>query len=99
MSEAMINQAAWQHAPGHPLRTGVADLPQLATNEIRIRNAAIAINPSTGSCRKSLCCSRRAHIRPRSPGKGRGQGLEMLQPALEVLKAGVSAAKVVVTLA
>ncbi len=45
MSEAMINQAAWQHAPGHPLRTGVADLPQLATNEIRIRNAAIAINP------------------------------------------------------
>jgi len=45
MSEAMINQAAWQHAPGHPLRICVADLPQLATNEIRIRNAAIAINP------------------------------------------------------
>ncbi|WP_421937363.1 zinc-binding alcohol dehydrogenase family protein [Phenylobacterium sp.] len=45
MSEAMINQAAWQCAPGHPLRIGVADLPQLATSEIRIRNAAIAINP------------------------------------------------------
>ena len=45
MSETMTNQAAWQGAPGHPLRIGVADLPQLAANEIRIRNAAIAINP------------------------------------------------------
>ena len=41
----MINQAAWQCAPGHPLRIGVADLPELAANEILIRNAAIAINP------------------------------------------------------
>ena len=45
MSEAMINQAAWQHAPGHPLRICVSDLPPPAADEIRIRNAAIAINP------------------------------------------------------
>ena len=45
MSEAMTNQAAWQCAPGHPLRIGVADPPELAANEICIRNAAIAINP------------------------------------------------------
>jgi hypothetical protein len=32
------------------------------------------------------------------PAKVVGQGLEMLQPALEALKAGASAAKVVVTL-
>ena len=41
----MINQAALQCATGHPLRIGVADLPELAANEILIRNAAIAINP------------------------------------------------------
>lgn len=45
MGGTVINQAAWQCAPGHPLRIGVADLPELAANEIRVRNAAIAINP------------------------------------------------------
>lgn len=45
MTETMTNQAAWQRAPGQPLRIGAADLPQLAANEILIRNAAIAINP------------------------------------------------------
>ena len=44
MTDAM-SQAAWQHAPGHPLQIGAIDMPQLAANEIRIRNAAIAINP------------------------------------------------------
>lgn len=45
MTGTMTNQAAWQHAPGQPLRLGVADLPQPAANQILIRNAAIAINP------------------------------------------------------
>lgn len=45
MTETMTNQAAWQHAPGQPLRIGAADLPQLTENQILIRNAAIAINP------------------------------------------------------
>ncbi|MGK2911507.1 MAG: zinc-binding alcohol dehydrogenase family protein [Sphingobium sp.] len=45
MTGTIMNQAAWQHAPGQPLRIDVADLPQLTTNEILIRNAAIAINP------------------------------------------------------
>ncbi len=45
MGGTVINQAAWQCAPGHPLRIGVSDLPQPAANEILIRNAAIAINP------------------------------------------------------
>ncbi|EFL9456831.1 oxidoreductase, partial [Klebsiella pneumoniae] len=35
---------------------------------------------------------------PAPPAKIVGQGLEMLQAALEALKAGVSAAKIVVTL-
>ncbi len=45
MTDAMSDQAAWQHATGHPLQIGATDRPQLAANEIRIRNAAIAINP------------------------------------------------------
>lgn len=45
MIEGITDRAAWQHAPGHPLQICAADLPQLAANEIRIRNAAIAINP------------------------------------------------------
>ena len=45
MGGTVINQAAWQCAPGHPLRIGVAEPPELAAHEIRIRNAAIAINP------------------------------------------------------
>jgi NADPH:quinone reductase-like Zn-dependent oxidoreductase len=45
MTDTMTNQAAWQHAPGQPLRIGAADLPQLTENQILIRNAAIAINP------------------------------------------------------
>jgi NADPH:quinone reductase-like Zn-dependent oxidoreductase len=45
MTGTMTNQAAWRHAPGQPLRIGTSDLPQLAANEILIRNAAIAINP------------------------------------------------------
>jgi NADPH:quinone reductase-like Zn-dependent oxidoreductase len=45
MTGTMTNQAAWQHEPGQPLRIGAADVPQLAANEILIRNAAIAINP------------------------------------------------------
>ncbi|MGI4748199.1 MAG: zinc-binding alcohol dehydrogenase family protein [Janthinobacterium lividum] len=45
MTGTMTNQAAWQHAPGQPLRIGVANLPQPAANEILIRNAAVAINP------------------------------------------------------
>ena len=45
MTETVTNQAAWQKAPGQPLRIGVTALPHLAANEILIRNAAIAINP------------------------------------------------------
>jgi hypothetical protein len=45
MSNNTINQAAWQHAIGQPLRLGTADLAEPASNEILIRNAAIAINP------------------------------------------------------
>jgi NADPH:quinone reductase-like Zn-dependent oxidoreductase len=43
--ETMTNQAAWQHAPEQPLQIGIANLPDVAANEILIRNAAIAINP------------------------------------------------------
>ena len=45
MTETVTNQAAWQKAPGQPLRIGVTALPHMAANEILIRNAAIAINP------------------------------------------------------
>ena len=45
MTETVTNQAAWQKAPGQPLRISVTALPHLAANEILIRNAAIAINP------------------------------------------------------
>ena len=51
MTETVTNQAAWQKAPGQPLRIGVTALPHLAANEIVIRNAAIAINP--GSSQKT----------------------------------------------
>ena len=51
MTETVTNQAAWQKAPGQPLRIGVTALPHLAANEILIRNAAIAINP--GSSQKT----------------------------------------------
>ena len=45
MSATTTNRAAWQKAPGEPLQVGAAPLPQPGTNEILIRNAAIAINP------------------------------------------------------
>jgi NADPH:quinone reductase-like Zn-dependent oxidoreductase len=45
MTSIVDNQAAWQLSTGQPLSIGASDLPQLASNEILIRNAAIAINP------------------------------------------------------
>lgn len=45
MSDLKEWQAAWQKAPGQPLTIEPVDQPQLADNEILVRNAAVAINP------------------------------------------------------
>ena len=45
MTKITANQAAWQHTPGLPLQIGPANLRQLESNEILIRNAAVGINP------------------------------------------------------
>lgn len=45
MSDLEGWQAAWQKAPGQPLTIESVVRPQLADNEILVRNAAVAINP------------------------------------------------------
>lgn len=45
MSNSEKPQAAWQNAPGQTLSIQPGSVPQLADNEILIRNHAVAINP------------------------------------------------------
>ena len=39
------NQAAWLIKPGEPLAIGDAPMPKVGTDEILVKNAAVAINP------------------------------------------------------
>lgn len=45
MTNGITNQAAWQRAVGETLQLASAALPDLAPDQILVRNAAIAINP------------------------------------------------------
>ncbi|HEV7248861.1 MAG TPA: zinc-binding alcohol dehydrogenase family protein [Shinella sp.] len=45
MTKKIANQVAWQRTAGLSLQIGPADVRKLESNEILIRNAAVAINP------------------------------------------------------